>query len=163
MLCLEHSFVWCWNLHTSEGRLELPGKYSNVVLEKNGEDQLYWSCENEKVLHTVKWEGKANWIGQILRRKLSSTTHYWRKEKGKERSYGEEEDVSSYRRSLKKDRPPETETGSTRSESVENSLWKRPWTCRKRELWSKSKQACSDVSENRTTSIFRVHEFDLGE
>jgi len=40
MLDLEHSFVWCRNLHTSESRSEIPGKFSNVVLEKKGEDHL---------------------------------------------------------------------------------------------------------------------------
>jgi hypothetical protein len=48
-----------------------------VVLEKNGEDHLDRSCENEEVLHRVREErnivptikrGKANWIGHILRR-----------------------------------------------------------------------------------------------
>jgi len=40
VLHLEHSSIWRRNLHTSENRSEIPGKYSNVVLEKNGEDQL---------------------------------------------------------------------------------------------------------------------------
>jgi hypothetical protein len=31
---LEHSFVWCWNLDTSESRSETPAKFLNVVLEK---------------------------------------------------------------------------------------------------------------------------------
>jgi hypothetical protein len=44
VLHLEHSFVWCWNLDTSESRSEIPGKFLNVVLEKNG-DQLDGSCE----------------------------------------------------------------------------------------------------------------------
>ena len=101
VLNLEHSFVWCWNWDTSESRLEIPEKCWNVVLEKNGEDKFDWSCENE-VLHTVKWEGKAYWIGQILRRKLPATTHYWRKEKEKERSDDKEEDVSIYSTSLRK-------------------------------------------------------------
>jgi len=48
-----------------------------VVLEKNEEDQLNLSCENEEVLqrvmeersilHTIK-RRNANWIGHILRR-----------------------------------------------------------------------------------------------
>ena len=44
MLHLEHSFVWCWNLDASGSRLEIPGKFWNVVLEKDG-DQLDRSCE----------------------------------------------------------------------------------------------------------------------
>jgi ribosomal 50S subunit-associated protein YjgA (DUF615 family) len=48
-----------------------------MALEKDGEDQLARSCENEEVLHRVKEERnivhtikrrKANWIGHILRR-----------------------------------------------------------------------------------------------
>jgi hypothetical protein len=45
VLYLEHSLVWCWNLDTSESRSKIPGKFWNVVLEKDGEDQLDWSCE----------------------------------------------------------------------------------------------------------------------
>ena len=42
---LEHGFVWCWNLVTSGSKSETPGKFLNVVLEKDGEDQLDRSCE----------------------------------------------------------------------------------------------------------------------
>ena len=62
-----------------ESRLEIPGKVSNVVLEKDGE--IIWTdrVRNEEVLglHRVKEERnilqaikrrKANWIGHILRR-----------------------------------------------------------------------------------------------
>jgi hypothetical protein len=39
---LEHSFVWCWNLDTSENRSEVRGKISNVVvLEKDG--KIIWT------------------------------------------------------------------------------------------------------------------------
>jgi hypothetical protein len=41
MLHLEHGYVWCWNLDASGNRSETPGKFRN---------------------------GKANWIGHILRR-----------------------------------------------------------------------------------------------
>jgi hypothetical protein len=40
VLHLQHSFVWYWKLHTSESRSEIPGKFSNVVLEKNREGHL---------------------------------------------------------------------------------------------------------------------------
>ena len=40
MLHLEQSFVWCRNLYISEQRSEIPRKFLNVVLEKDGEDQL---------------------------------------------------------------------------------------------------------------------------
>ena len=74
---LEHGFVWCWNLDASGSRSEIPGKFWNVVLEKDGEDQLDWSVRNEEVLLRVNeqrnilreiWKWKANWIGHILRR-----------------------------------------------------------------------------------------------
>jgi hypothetical protein len=78
VLHLEHSFVWCWNLYTSETGSEIPGKFSNVVLEKNGEDQLDRSCEKwrsitqsqggEEYPTYNKKKRKANWIGHILRR-----------------------------------------------------------------------------------------------
>ena len=54
-----------------------PGKFWNVVLEKDGEDQLDRSCEkwrsllrvNEQrnILHEIRTR-KANWIDHILRR-----------------------------------------------------------------------------------------------
>ena len=45
VLYLEHSFVWRWNWDASESRSEIHGKLWNVVLEKDGEAQLDWSCE----------------------------------------------------------------------------------------------------------------------
>ena len=39
VLHLEHSFVWCWKLDTSEDRAEIPSKFWNVVLEKDEENQ----------------------------------------------------------------------------------------------------------------------------
>ena len=42
---LEHGSVWCQNLDAPGNRLETPGKFWNVVLEKDGEDQLDRSCE----------------------------------------------------------------------------------------------------------------------
>ena len=76
MLHLEHGFVWCWNLDASGSISEIPGKFWNVVLEKDWEDQLDRSCEkwrsvrvNEQrnILHEIR-KRKANWIGHILRR-----------------------------------------------------------------------------------------------
>jgi len=43
----------------------------------------------------------------------------------------EKQDVSSFWLTLEKDTIMELETGSTRSHSVENSLWKRLWNFRK--------------------------------
>jgi hypothetical protein len=70
------SLVWSWNLNTAEIRSEIPGKFWNVVLEKDREDELDRSCEKwntervrkeRNILHTVKRK-KVNWIGHILRR-----------------------------------------------------------------------------------------------
>jgi hypothetical protein len=75
VLHLEHSFVWCWNVDTLESGSEISGKFLNVVLEKNGEDQLDRTCEKwrsitqseggEEYRNTIKGR-KANWIGHIL-------------------------------------------------------------------------------------------------
>ena len=77
MLSFEHGSVWCWSLDAPGNRSETPGKFWNVVLQKDGEDQLDRSCENEevllrvneqrKILHEIR-KRKANWIGHILRR-----------------------------------------------------------------------------------------------
>ena len=40
VLHLEHTIIWCWNLDTSENRSQIVGKFWNVMLEKDGEDQL---------------------------------------------------------------------------------------------------------------------------
>jgi hypothetical protein len=45
VLHLEHSFIWCWNMDSSQSRSEVSGKFWNVVLEKNGEYQLDRSCK----------------------------------------------------------------------------------------------------------------------
>jgi hypothetical protein len=53
VLELEHRIIWCWNLDTSESRSEIPRKFWNVVLEKDGEDQTD-HVGQEEVLHGVK-------------------------------------------------------------------------------------------------------------
>jgi len=45
VLHLDHRFIWCWNLDTAESSLDIPGKFWNMVLERDGEDQLDGSCE----------------------------------------------------------------------------------------------------------------------
>ena len=50
VLHLEYSFVWCWNLDISESTLEKPGKFWNLELEKDGEDQLHWLCEKWTII-----------------------------------------------------------------------------------------------------------------
>jgi hypothetical protein len=54
-LVLEHICVGCWNMNTSESRLEISGKFWNVVLQKDVENQLHRSVRNEEVL--LKSEG----------------------------------------------------------------------------------------------------------
>jgi hypothetical protein len=53
------------NLDTSEIRSEIPGKFLNVILEKDGEDQLVRLCE--KLLHRIK--GERNILHKMKRRK----------------------------------------------------------------------------------------------
>jgi hypothetical protein len=43
-------------LDTSESGSEVPGKFLNVVLEKDGEEQLYLSRKNGEILHRIKEE-----------------------------------------------------------------------------------------------------------
>jgi len=45
VLHLVYSFLWCWSTDTSGNRSEVPGKFWNVVLEKDRKDQLDPSCE----------------------------------------------------------------------------------------------------------------------
>jgi len=47
MLHLGRSFLWCWNLDSdsSESRSEIHGRFWNVMLEKDEEDELDRSCE----------------------------------------------------------------------------------------------------------------------
>jgi hypothetical protein len=48
VLHFEHNFVSCWNLDTSEGTSEMPGKFWNTGSEKHREDQLDLSYEKWK-------------------------------------------------------------------------------------------------------------------
>jgi len=67
---------WCRNLDTSECRSEIPGKFWNVVLEKDGE-HLDRSCEKKgKVLHRVK--ERRNVLRTIKRRNAKSIGHILR-------------------------------------------------------------------------------------
>ena len=79
MLCWKHSFLWCWSLATSESRSEIPWKFWNVVLEKDGEDRMDRMCEKRRsvrgkeernFLHTIKIR-KANCFIYVLRRNCS--------------------------------------------------------------------------------------------
>jgi hypothetical protein len=74
VLNLERGFIWCWKLDNSKNKSEVPGKFWNVVLENDGEGELYRSCEKwgsitgtqgeRNILQTVK--RMANWIGHSL-------------------------------------------------------------------------------------------------
>jgi len=48
VLHLEHRFIWSWNLIASGSISEIPGTFWNVVLEKDGEDQLDRPCEKRR-------------------------------------------------------------------------------------------------------------------
>ena len=45
LLHLDHSFVWCSKLGSSESRSQLLRMFWNVVLQKDRGDQLDWSFE----------------------------------------------------------------------------------------------------------------------
>ena len=60
-----------------ESRSEIPGKFWNVVLVKDGEDQLGQSCGKLRSITESQWAKEyptnnkrrnANWIGHVLRR-----------------------------------------------------------------------------------------------
>jgi len=40
VLCLEHCFIWLWDLDTKEIGTEVFGELWNVMLEENGEDKM---------------------------------------------------------------------------------------------------------------------------
>jgi hypothetical protein len=56
MLHLERSFVWCWNLDTSESGSEIPQTFRFVVLEKMGKISWTNCVKNEKVLQRFNKE-----------------------------------------------------------------------------------------------------------
>jgi hypothetical protein len=75
---LEYSFMWRWNLDSSGSRSETPEHFLNVVLAKDGENQLersrkIWNKynlrvkEQRNIQHEIS-KRKAKWIGHILRR-----------------------------------------------------------------------------------------------
>jgi hypothetical protein len=55
MLHLENGFVWCWNMDASGSRSEIPGKFWNLLLEKDGKDQLDRSCEKWRRVTLSQW------------------------------------------------------------------------------------------------------------
>jgi hypothetical protein len=132
-------FVWCWDLDTSGSRLEMSGKFWNVVLEKDGEYLLDRSCEEWRsvresqggeeypnILHTVN-RRKVNWIGHIVRRNCRLKRFIAGEKKGRIELTG--------RWPSGKVKEVEFERESPISHCVENSLRKNLWSCRKTVKW----------------------------
>ena len=61
MLRLEHGSLWCWNLDAPGNRSETPGKFWNVVLEKDVEDYLDRLCEKKSVTSSQWAEEYPTW------------------------------------------------------------------------------------------------------
>jgi len=76
LLHLEHSCIWCWDLDDWCSRSETPGKFWNVVLEKDGKDQLDRSCEKWR---SVRVKEQRNISHEISKRKVNCTGHILRR------------------------------------------------------------------------------------
>ena len=63
-----------------------------------------------------------------------------------------EEDVSTYWMTLRKRKNTRNWRGNTRSRSVEESIWKSPWTCRKRD--HRMKQPRQEQSPDAFHTVF---------
>jgi len=118
--CLENSEMRCWRrLETIDYLAPSCEKWRSITAR-----------EETNILHTIKlW--KANWIGHTLRVNcfLKHVT-----EVKKERKIEGNKKQGRRRKQLPDEGNKqilETEIGSTRSLFLENSLWKRLWTCRK--------------------------------
>ena len=137
MLYLGFIFLWCWNLDTLKSRLDIPGKFWNMVVEKDGEDQLDRSCEkcgrvsngwgrdefpteNRKIGHILHTKCLLKHVieGKIVGRIEVTGRRGRRREKLLNGLKGKERILETGRR-------------SGRSHCLENSLWKRLWPCRK--------------------------------
>jgi len=75
-LQMGYSFVWCWNLNTSDCRSEILGQVWSVVLEKDGEEQLDRSYEKLRSItgsrrREISYKSikrrSAKYVGHILR------------------------------------------------------------------------------------------------
>jgi hypothetical protein len=92
-----------------------------VVLEKDGENLLHRDrVRNEEVLHRFNEKGNIGQRNCLLKHVIEGKIEGKIEVTGRR---GKRHKQLLY--DLKKKR------GSTRSHSVENSLWKRIWTCRK--------------------------------
>jgi hypothetical protein len=102
-----------------------------VLLEKDGKNQLDRSCKKEEVLHSVKEErnilcsikiSRAIWIGHILHRNcLLIYVNHGKIEAKRRRERRHEQPLDD----LKEAKILEFEEVSTRSQCLENPLWKR--------------------------------------
>jgi hypothetical protein len=97
-------------------------------------EELHRVKEERNMLHTIK-RRKANWIGHILRRNCLLKHVIEGKLEGRIEMTGRR---GRRRKQLlddlkEKEKILEIERGSTRSHPVENSLWKRLRTCRKKD------------------------------
>jgi len=64
MLHVEHSFDWGQNVDTLESMSEIPGKFQDVVLKKDG-DQLDQSCEKQRSI--TKSQGRQEYPTYVVR------------------------------------------------------------------------------------------------
>jgi hypothetical protein len=80
----------------------------------------------KNIVHTIK-RRMVNWIGHILRRNCLLKHVIEGKLEGRIEMTGRQGRI---RKQLRKKRILEIERGSTRSQPVENSLWKSIGTCR---------------------------------
>ena len=104
--------MWCWNLVISENRPEIPRKFWNVALEKDGEDELDQSCEmwsiikgQEEKEHKIN-RRETNWIGYIFRRNFLIKRVIDGKTEERKWRNDEEEDVSIYWMALREKTVP---------------------------------------------------------
>jgi hypothetical protein len=115
--------MWCWR------RMERIIWTDRV----RNEEVLERLKEERNTLHRIK-RRKSNWIGHILRRncllkhviegKIVVRIYVTgRQGRRREELLDDLKEKTSYWK----------QRGGTRSQSMENSLWKRLWTCRKRE------------------------------
>jgi len=99
--------MWCWRMQNI--------KWTDYVTNEAVSQRVQGEWN---ILQTIK-RMKADWIGHILSRTALYNMLLKERHKGQE---DEEEDMSSYWRTLRKVEILETETGSTRSHSVAKML-----------------------------------------
>ena len=129
-LHLEHSFILRWNVDDSGSRSETPGKFWNVVLEKDGKDQLDRSCEKWRNITSSQgaeeyptWNSKrkANWLGHILRRNCLLQRVFKGKIKGGIKVTGRR---GSRRRKLLVDLKEKRGYSHLKEEALDRTMWR---------------------------------------